>query len=104
MAQKHATDGDCTLAKNYDWDYTTAYAICMAESGGKSQAYNPSNSDGSNDAGLFQVNSIHVTSGLIGDKQRFDAEANVKAAYAIYKGSGFSAWATYNNGLYQRFL
>ena len=76
----------------------------MAESHGNPQAFNPSNSNGTNDAGLMQINTIHVTSGLIGDQERFNPEANIKAAYAIYNGSGFSAWSAYNNLSYQRYL
>lgn len=76
------------------------YAICMAESGGNPKAFNPSNSNGSNDAGLMQINSIHVNSGLIGDQERFDPQKNLDAAYAIYKGSGYKAWSAYNNGAY----
>jgi len=76
----------------------------MDESGGNDNAYNGANRNGSNDAGLWQINSIHVKSGLIGDKDRFDPEKNVKAAYAIYKGSGFRAWSAYNNGRYLKWL
>ena len=74
----------------------------MAESGGNPQAYNGANSNGTNDAGLMQINSIHVDSGLIED--RFNPEANMAAAYAIYKGSGFRAWSAFNNGSYMRYL
>lgn len=76
----------------------------MAESGGRADAYNGANNNGSNDAGLFQINSIHVKSGLIGDKDRLDPEKNVRAAYAIYKGSGFTAWSAYNNLNYKKYL
>lgn len=76
----------------------------QAESGCDPSAYNGANSNGSNDAGLFQVNSIHVKSGLIGSDERFNAEANVRAAYAIYQGAGWSAWSAYNNGAYLRHL
>lgn len=62
------------------------------------------NGDGSNDKGLMQINSIHVTSGLIGDKARLDPELNIRAAYAIYQGNGWSAWAAYNNGSYKQYL
>lgn len=62
------------------------------------------NLNGTNDKGLFQINSIHVTSGLIGDTARFEPAANVKAAYAIYMGSGWKAWSAFNNGSYRRFL
>lgn len=62
------------------------------------------NSDGTNDKGLFQINSIHVSSGLITDVQRFDPSANVKAAFAIYEGRGWSAWSAYNNGNYLKYF
>lgn len=77
----------------------------MAESGGNHKAYNGTmNSDGSNDAGLWQINSIHVHSGLIGDKDRFDPVKNSKAAHAIYKGSGWRAWSAYNSGAYLKYM
>lgn len=76
----------------------------MAESGGNPQAFNPANYNGTNDAGLMQINSIHVVSGLIGDQERFDPTANIKAAYAIYRGGGWSAWSSYSSGAYARFL
>jgi soluble lytic murein transglycosylase-like protein len=95
---------DCSLVNGYDWDTKIAFAICKAESGGNEKAYNPSNSNGSNDAGLLQINSIHVASGLISDQDRFDGAKNVSAAYQIYKGSGFRAWSAYNNLSYQKWL
>jgi len=95
---------DCSLADNYQWDSHIARAICMAESQGRPDAYNPLNSNGTNDAGLFQINSIHVISGLIGDQERFDPIKNVEAAYKIYKGSGFKAWSSYTSGAYAKYL
>lgn len=95
---------DCTAVNAYQWDTKTAYAICMAESHGNSQAFNPGNSDGSNDAGLMQINSIHVQSGLIGDQERFNPQENMRAAYAIYQGGGFRAWSAFNNGAYNKYL
>lgn len=94
----------CEIASEYDWDYRIAHAICMAESGGNPKAYNSANSNGSNDAGLFQINSIHVKSGLIGNEERFDPKKNIEAAYAIYKGSGWKAWSAYNNQSYKKYL
>lgn len=88
----------------YDWDVQVAFAICKAESGGNPKAYNGANSNGSNDAGLMQINSIHVDSGLISSEDRFNTEKNLAAAYAIYKGSGFKAWAAFNNKSFERYL
>jgi soluble lytic murein transglycosylase-like protein len=96
-------EGDCSLVNGYDWDVSIAYAICMAESGGNPKAYNV-NSNGSNDKGLMQINSIHVNSGLISDEGRYDPQQNIASAYAIYKGSGFRAWSAYLNNSYLKYL
>jgi soluble lytic murein transglycosylase-like protein len=76
----------------------------MAESGGNPEAFNPANYDGSNDAGLMQINSIHVVSGLIGDQERFNPTENLRAAYAIYKGGGWNAWSAFSSGKYLKFI
>jgi hypothetical protein len=52
---------DCSAVNAYDWDDRTAYAICMAESGGVASKDNAGlNRDGTVDYGLMQVNSIHA--------------------------------------------
>lgn len=76
-----------------------------AESGCNPSADNTGlNYDGSNDKGLMQINSIHVASGLIGDAERLDPVKNIRAAYSIYLGSGWSAWSAYNNGAYLKHM
>lgn len=57
-----------------------AAAIAMAESGGNPNAVNSSNSNGSTDRGLWQINSIH------GSQSTLDPVANARAAVAISKG------------------
>ena len=60
-ASKPSTPTDCNAVKAYDWDVRVAYAVCMAESRGNPNANNAgTNSDGSVDRGLMQVNSIHA--------------------------------------------
>lgn len=81
-----------------------AYAICMAESGGNPNATDY-NSDGSVDRGLMQVNSIHadLVSGNL--TALFDPSINIKVAYTLsHGGTNWTAWSTYNNGEYKRFL
>lgn len=87
----------------YDWDVSIARAVCLAESGGNpnAQGYN---TDGSNDAGLMQINSVHVQSGLVTDAGRFNPQENMRAAYAIYQDSGWSAWSAFNNGSYLSYM
>jgi soluble lytic murein transglycosylase-like protein len=90
------------IVSKYDWDVNTALAIMRAESGCRADAYGV-NTNGSNDAGLMQINSVHVGS-VIGNKERFDAAANIAAAYKVYRGSGWRAWATFTNGSYKKYL
>lgn len=92
---------DCTLVNNYTWDTKTAYAICMAESHGNTNAYNM-NANSTTDGGLMQINSIHAD--IISLQDRYNPVKNVAAAYQIYLGSGFKAWSTYNSGAYLRYM
>ena len=72
-------------------------AIMMAESSCNPNALN-TNSDGSNDSGLFQINSIH------NKPNRENPELNVRYAYQIYKSQGLSAWVAYTSGSYLKFM
>jgi soluble lytic murein transglycosylase-like protein len=91
------------LMQLYDWNVAIAMAIMKAESGCNPNSDNTGlNRDGSNDKGLLQINSIH--SDLISDSDRLVPEKNIQAAYEIYRGSGFRAWSTFNNGRYLKFL
>lgn len=99
-----AAPQDCNAVKGYDWPVATAYAVCMAESGGDPAAEGY-NANGTTDTGLMQVNSIHADL-VNGDLSRLkDPATNIKVAYALYSGRGnFTAWSTYNNGKYAKFL
>jgi len=67
-----------------------ALKIAYCESKWNEQAYNGSNTNGSNDAGVFQLNSIHK----LDDSIRFDGLANIKWAKAKYVRDGnWSAWS-----------
>jgi hypothetical protein len=67
-----------------------AAAVAMAESGGRSDAVN-SNTNGSTDRGLWQINSVH------GPQSTFDVTGNVKAAIAI-SNSGHIAAKHWHDG------
>jgi hypothetical protein len=71
-----------------------AAAVAMAESSGNSCASN-TNTSGSIDRGLWQMNSVYNASG-----STFDVMTNARAAVALYKSSGnkFTAWCTAWNG------
>jgi len=98
------TPTDCTAVNGYEWDRRVAYAVCMAESHGNPQATNTSNTDGSTDRGLMQINSIHADM-VGGDLEKlYDPRTNLDIAYRLYKAKGFQPWSVYNNGKYLAFL
>jgi cell wall-associated NlpC family hydrolase len=75
-------------------DRVTMVAIAKAESGWTVDAINTSNSNGSIDRGLFQINSVH--SQYNAAQLLSDPRYNTMAAKAIYDGQGLKAWSTYN--------
>lgn len=89
---------------------TTAVAIALAESGGRSQAHNATPPDDS--YGLWQVNVL----GALGPQRRdqfdldanrelFDPGTNAEAAFAISgRGESFQPWTTYTSGAYRSHL
>lgn len=75
-----------------------AAAVAMAESGGGANSFN-NNSNGTQDRGLWQINTVH------GSQSTFDPNANARAAIAISNnGSDWSAWTTFTSGAYRQFL
>jgi hypothetical protein len=89
----------------------TMTAIALAESRGRSQAFNPNAQTGDRSYGLFQVN-MHgglgparmKQFGLKSEKDLFNPETNVKAAKQILEGQGLGAWSVYKGGQYKQFL
>ena len=75
-----------------------AAAIAQAESGGRPNASNK-NTDGSEDRGLWQINSVH------GSLSTFDPAANARAAITISSnGLNWSPWVTFKTGAYRKYL
>lgn len=96
-----------SLLNSYQWDVTIARALMKTESGCNPVRDNAGlNTDGTNDVGLMQINSIHVSSGLISEEARRDPAANMAAAYALYRGAGYkwTPWSAYNSGDYLKNL
>jgi hypothetical protein len=87
-------------------NYQIAIAIAKAESGLNPSAVGAINSNGTQDFGLFQINSIHNPS----IEQKTTVIENVKMARVIYdsrlrySSDGFEAWSTYNSGRYLHFI
>lgn len=88
---------------------STAAAIAMAESGGNPKAHNSTPPD--NSYGLWQINMLGDMGpsrrkwfGLKSNEELFDPVTNAKAAYKIYKASGWKAWTTYTSGKYKAYV
>ena len=84
-------------------------AIAMGESGGNSTRTNFVPPDKS--YGLWQINMIGGLGparlkefGLSSENQLLDPVTNAKAAYAIRKSQGLSAWTVYKAGIYKNFM
>lgn len=76
-------------------------AIAMAESGGHTLATH-TDSDGSTDQGLWQINTVHQK--MYKGKNIYDPQTNAHVAVQIEKTSGLHAWSTFNNGKYKLYL
>ena len=89
----------------------TMTAIALAESSGRSQAFNPNSQTGDRSYGLFQVNmhgglgpALMKEFGLKDEKDLFNPETNVRAANQILNSQGLGAWSVYKGGQYKQFL
>lgn len=76
-------------------------AIAMAESGGDSEATNPTDNGGTQTSwGFWQVSDGTHNEPVPGI---LDPLTNAKAAVAKYKSQGLGAWGTYDSGAYRQF-
>lgn len=75
----------------------TAWAIAMRESSGIPSVVGPTNSDGTRDYGLFQINDVHRA--YVDFSRILDPVYNATYAYQLSNGgTDFSAWAIGDNG------
>lgn len=91
----------CEIVSKYNWDYQTAYAVCMAESGGNSNAANLNDRHNGciGSYGLMQIACIHT-----GGQAEYNPEVNMAKAYEIYSRSGWTPWGAFTSGKYLKFL
>ena len=80
-------------------DPHTATAIAKCESGLNIEAYNPNNSNGTVDRGIFQLNSVHDERVESLGLDPWDVEDNVAFARMLYEDSGFQPWVCYTRGM-----
>jgi hypothetical protein len=79
---------------------STWVAIALAESGGNTYAHA---TVGEDSRGLWQIN-MRAHASWVGNANLYDPATNAWAAKHVCDGSGPSAWSTYTNGAYLRFV
>ena len=91
----------CEIVSLYNWDYRTAKAVCLAESGGDPTAsnWNDHHNGCIGSFGLMQIACIHTAG-----KAEYDPYKNMAIAYNIYKDSGWSPWGAFTSGKYLQYL
>lgn len=78
-------------------DSSTAIAIAKCESGLKPHAYNPKNTNGTTDGGLWQINSVHDKTLERMGLDKFDPEDATKFARYLYEtNGGWGDWVCYH--------
>lgn len=100
IAQAPVSSGSCELVYNYsNWDVNVAKAVCLAESGGNTNAVNLNDWHGTcrGSYGLFQLGCFWISNPT-------DPVANVAKANAIYVSSGWQPWGAYTSGAFRNYL
>ena len=99
----------------------TAFAVALAESGGRPNAHNDNHKTGDNSYGLFQINMLGTlqkerlskhwkdaqgkTFKLSGNRDLFNPLTNAKVAYHMTAhGNNWAKWSTYKDGTFAKFL
>jgi hypothetical protein len=87
-------------------EIATGIGVAQAESGLNPNAHNSKPPDDS--YGLFQINMLGALGparrkefGISKNEQLYDPQTNVRAAYKVWKSSGWKAWTTYTSGAYK---
>ena len=84
-------------------DANVALAVARAESGMRCDAQGINKGTNSLDAGVFQINSVHLRKGWkVVDLM--NCHKNIEYAREIQQGSGWQAWSTYKNSAFKQFL
>ena len=94
------TKADCSLVYNYNnWNADTAYAVCMAESGGNPNAVNMNDNHGvcRGSYGLMQLACFHTDNPI-------DPHENLRVANRIYAEQGWQPWGAWSSGAFYRYM
>ena len=81
------------MIRSYDWDYETAYAVMLCESGGDNKAVNDNPATKDRSIGLYQINLFGENALTRPDEEWLKNPANnIAYAYYLYQDGGWSHW------------
>lgn len=80
-------------------DPHTALAIARCESGLNIEAYNPNNTNGTTDGGLWQINDVHNPTLERLGYDKYNPEDATKFARHLYEQNGWRDWVCYTHGM-----
>ena len=98
---REGVGGQIELIQQCEWDTDIAYAVMMAESHGKPEAYNPEWHNGCQGSfGSFQIACVHEPNPEV----LFDEEYNIRRACEIWREQGWLPWGAYTDKSFLVFL
>lgn len=83
-------------------DSYTAMQIVSCESGWKPNAHNPHNKDGTEDGGLWQINTVHDEALERLGLDKYNPVDATKYARMLYERNGWRDWVCYHKMLAMR--
>ena len=86
------------IRETFPEDPLVAVAVATCESGLNPKAYNPTNSNGSVDGGLWQINSVHDKQLQAMGLDKFNPEHATQFARMLYEKNGWNDWVCYTHG------
>lgn len=103
VPHKESLTVETMIKRTFGKDAAMALAISHAENGTRQCDRFHVNNDKSIDAGVFQINSIHMTKGYT-LKDLTDCKKNIEIAKQLYDKQGWTPWTTFKNKSYLKFL
>lgn len=93
------------IRETFPDDPATAVAIAYCESGLKATAYNPTNTNGTTDGGLWQINSVHDQRlRQLGLDKYNPEDATVFARMLYDERGGWGDWMCYTTRMHLAYL
>ena len=92
------------IRETFPEDPNTAIAVARCESGLNANAYNPTNSNGTTDGGLWQINDVHNSTLERMGLDKYNPEDATEFARYLYDQRGWKDWVCYTKNMHVAML